>query len=81
MDYIILLALIVIAVCMALGRPLQINIHHKYDVPQPGDDARALDEAQKQFEEEQKETFDNVIQSIHEVLGVNVEDGYHNSKT
>jgi hypothetical protein len=78
MDYIIAGALLIVALCIVFGKPIQITIMHKYENPPlpeqtPEDEIAKL----KTENEEQSETLrsmDAVIQSLHELMGVNTDD-------
>jgi hypothetical protein len=74
MDIAITLALILIALAMLFGKPLNITILHKYDNPPLPDNP---EEGLKQQTEENTEairTMDAVIKSLHDIMGVNSDD-------
>lgn len=81
MDIVLILVLLIIAVSVVLGKPVQITITHKIDRP-PFSEVDALNAIQKQSDDDKEamSTMDSVIQSLHEIMGVN-EDGKDNNRT
>lgn len=75
MDVILSFVLVVIAVCLVLQRPIQIQITHKHEiVPQP---IATVDPVQKEIDKEAQATMDNVISTIQEIMGVDKDANYN----
>jgi hypothetical protein len=72
MDIIISFLLVVIAVCMVFQKPLQIVVTHKHEVMQPV--MESPDPEQAKIDEEVRNTMDDVISTIQEIMGVERDD-------
>lgn len=75
MDIIIAFLLVIVAAGLWFQKPLQINLNHTHKIingPTPEQTNNEAD--QKKADEEAKKSFDNVITTIQEIMGVNTDE-------
>ena len=68
MDIIITIILLVIAIAMVLGKPLKVEVEHKY--PQNTQPVVDNTEQQKKLDEDTQPSLDEVVAAINDVMGV-----------
>lgn len=75
MDIIIAFLLVIVASGLWFQKPLQINLNHTHEIINEPTPEQTISEAdQKKADEEAKKSFDNVITTIQEIMGVNTDE-------
>lgn len=72
MDYIIVASLLLVAFAMLLNKTFKIEITHKHVINEPAVKAYDTTVSQTKLDEQESVSLDKVIESINEIMGVDL---------